>query len=92
MFSRSNFARLLRAGAKQRMLHSKLPSMAFSEALKYTWDEDIAPELNHAASEITHKSNAQQLINNLPVVEVDDDVVRCGGVHEHGHGHPVEYI
>ena len=40
----------------------------------------------------THKSNAEQLINEMPIVLVDGDTARCTGVHEMGLGHPVHYI
>ena len=40
----------------------------------------------------THKTNAEELINQLPIVEVRSNVVRCTGVHELGLGHPVQYI
>lgn len=43
-------------------------------------------------SKFTHKSNAQELISKVPVVEVDGDTARCTGVNDLGYGHPVEYI
>ena len=43
-------------------------------------------------SRLSHKSNAEELINALPIVEVDGDTARCLGVHALGFGHPVQYI
>jgi len=40
----------------------------------------------------THKTNAEELINSLPIVEVDGDTARCSGVNQFGLGHPVQYI
>ena len=40
----------------------------------------------------THKSNAEELINALPIVEVRANTARCSGVNELGLGHPVQYI
>ena len=40
----------------------------------------------------THKTNAEELINDLPIIEHAGKVVRCTGVHELGLGHPVHYI
>ena len=37
----------------------------------------------------THGSNAEELINNLPIVEVRGNTARCTGVNELGLGHPV---
>ncbi len=41
---------------------------------------------------MTHKSNAEELISKIPVIEADLNTVRCKGVNELGLGHPVEYI
>lgn len=48
--------------------------------------------LNLQHSRITHKSNAEELIAKIPVIESDLNTVRCKGVNELGLGHPVEYI
>ncbi|EGR30700.1 nad transhydrogenase subunit beta, putative [Ichthyophthirius multifiliis] len=40
----------------------------------------------------THKSNAEQLIHKVPVIEVDSDNVRCLGGTENNAGHPQVYI
>mmetsp|Transcript_29807 Transcript_29807/g.34167 ORF Transcript_29807/g.34167 Transcript_29807/m.34167 type:complete len:136 (+) Transcript_29807:2-409(+) len=58
----------------------------------YYWDEPEQAAADHQASTFTHKSNAQELIHAVPVIEVDGDVARCTGVNEFGFGHPVEYI
>lgn len=43
-------------------------------------------------SAVTHLSNAEELINALPIVEVHGKVARCTGVNELALGHPVQYI
>ena len=43
-------------------------------------------------SAATHLTNAEELINELPIVEVSGNVTRCLGVQELGLGHPVQYI
>ena len=40
----------------------------------------------------THQTNAEELVNALPIVEVHGNVARCTGVHELALGHPVQYI
>ena len=37
----------------------------------------------------THQSNAEEMINALPIIEVRADTARCSGVNELGLGHPV---
>jgi uncharacterized Zn-finger protein len=37
-------------------------------------------------------SNAEELVNSVPVIEVFDDVVRCMGGASPGMGHPTVYI
>ena len=59
---------------------------------QYHWEETPYEEMDPAISQFTHKSNAQALISQVPVIEVDTDVVRCTGTSEFGFGHPVEYI
>ena len=41
---------------------------------------------------MTHGTNAEELINSMPIIEVHGTVARCTGVHEMGLGHPVQYI
>jgi NADH dehydrogenase (ubiquinone) Fe-S protein 6 len=41
---------------------------------------------------LTHKSNAEELINEIPPIEVDDNIAICYGVSDYGWGHPTEYI
>ena len=59
----------------------------------YTWDEEPGQrQVPWEESNTTHKSNAEELINKLPVIEVEGDTVRCSGVNELGYGHPVHYM
>ena len=37
-------------------------------------------------------TNAEELINDLPIIEVRGSVARCTRVNELGLGHPVQYI
>ena len=37
----------------------------------------------------THGSNAEELVNSMPIVQVAGNVARCTGVNELGLGHPV---
>ena len=41
---------------------------------------------------MTHGTNAEELVNALPIVETSMKTVRCTGVNELGLGHPVQYI
>lgn len=41
---------------------------------------------------MTHQTNAEELVNALPIVEVHGNVARCSGVNEINLGHPVQYI
>ena len=59
---------------------------------KYKFDDESFEADRFQASNKTHKSNAEELINALPIVEVDGDTARCTGVNELGLGHPVQYI
>ena len=43
-------------------------------------------------SSVTHKTNAEELINAMPIIDVHGKVARCTGVNELGLGHPVQYI
>ena len=40
----------------------------------------------------THGSNAEELVNSMPIVMVKGNTARCMGVNELGLGHPVQYI
>ena len=77
--------------ATSQMLVSNSKSL-FSTKSQYYWEDDIKEEMDPQISKLTHKSNAQELINAIPVIEVDGDVARCTGANEFGYGHPVEYI
>ncbi|CAI2383409.1 unnamed protein product [Moneuplotes crassus] len=56
------------------------------------WQDEEEEKDDPQESKFTHKSNAQELIAQIPVIEVDGDTARCTGVSELGYGHPVEYI
>ena len=47
---------------------------------KYKFDIKEYDPNRFEVSQITHKSNAEQLINKLPIVEVEGNTVRCVGV------------
>jgi len=59
---------------------------------RYNWDDLGDTSENFKNSRLTHKSNAEELIQKVPPVEVDDNVAICYGVSDFGWGHPVEYI
>ena len=59
---------------------------------QYYWEEETEEPMDPQISKFTHKSNGQELIASMPVIEVDGNVARCTGVNEIGMGHPVEYI
>ena len=40
----------------------------------------------------THLTNAEELVNGLPIVMVHGNTARCTGVNELALGHPVQYI
>ena len=40
----------------------------------------------------THGSNAEELVNSMPIVMVKGNTARCMGVNGLGLGHPVSYI
>ena len=59
---------------------------------KYSFDdEDWKPNAFQLSAE-THMTNAEELINELPIIQVRANYVRCTGVNEIGLGHPVQYI
>ena len=59
---------------------------------KYQFDDEKFQPDRFQISAQSHKTNAEELINALPIVEVDGDTARCTGVNELGLGHPVQYI
>ena len=59
---------------------------------KYQFEDESYEADRFQVSVKSHKTNAEELINHLPVVEVDGDTARCTGVNELGLGHPVQYI
>ena len=66
----------------------KIPARAFAYHFD---DKDFEPTVTQLSMK-THGSNAEELINNLPVVQVHGNTARCTGVNELGLGHPVQYI
>ena len=66
--------------------------MRYFALAKYSFDDESYDADRFQISMKTHKTNAEELINALPVVEVDGDTARCTGVNELGLGHPVQYI
>jgi len=59
---------------------------------KYQFDDESFEPNRFQVSVKSHKTNAEELVNDLPIVEVDGDTARCTGVNELGLGHPVQYI
>lgn len=59
---------------------------------KYNWDTQTYVKYNFEQSLFTHGTNAEELITRVPVIEVEDDIVMCGGVNDISWGHPLEYI
>ncbi len=68
-----------------------VPLRAFAIA-KYNFDDEKFEPNRFQISVKSHKTNAEEMINALPIVEVDGDTARCTGVNELGLGHPVQYI
>ena len=60
--------------------------------LKDIYGNEVDINLPHQKSKLTHMSNAEELVQSVPVVEVADDVVRCMGGTSAGMGHPTVYI
>ena len=54
-------------------------------------DTDYVPT-NTQISAHTHGSNAEELVNQMPIVQVHGNTARCTGVNAIGLGHPVQYI
>ena len=73
------------------MLGLRYPIRAFALS-KYAFDDESYQPDRFQISAKTHKTNAEELINSLPIVEVDGDTARCTGVNQLGLGHPVQYI
>ena len=73
------------------MLGLRYPIRAFALP-KYAFDDEPYQPDRFQISAKTHKTNAEELINALPIVEVDGDTARCTGVNQLGLGHPVQYI
>ena len=73
------------------LLGLRYPVRAFAIP-KYSFEDEKFDADRFQISMKTHKSNAEELINNLPIVEVDGDTARCTGVNQLGLGHPVQYI
>ena len=73
------------------LLGLRYPVRAFALP-KYNFDDEQFEANRFQISVKTHKSNPEELINSLPIVEVDGDTARCIGVNELGLGHPVQYI
>lgn len=63
----------------------------FGHAKYHFEDEDFEREMPQH-SVITHRSNAEELISQVPVIFSKRKVVRCTGVEGSGLGHPVQYI
>ncbi|CDW74578.1 UNKNOWN [Stylonychia lemnae] len=59
---------------------------------KYKFEDEKYEPNRFQLSIPTHQSNAEELINAFPIVEVQGETARCSGVNELGLGHPVQYI
>jgi len=59
---------------------------------RYNWDSQVYKKEKYEESRLTHKTNAEELITKIPIIQVDDDVVLCTGTSGLVWGHPVEYI
>ena len=77
--------------ARTAIILGVVPQRAFAIP-KYQFDDEQWQPDRFQISLKTHKSNAEELINALPVVEVEGDTARCTWVNELGLGHPVQYI
>ena len=64
---------------------------AFSLPRYHFDDKDYEPTVTQLSAE-THGSNAEELVNQMPIVYVKGNVARCSGVNELGLGHPIQYI
>ena len=86
-----NKGKLLRPSPAVTLLLPKVPLRMFALP-KYQFEDESYVADRYQVSMKSHKTNAEELINALPVVEVDGDTARCTGVNELGLGHPVQYI
>ena len=92
----------LRTKAARLVLRTQMPASALLGVRltqvrnfaipKYQFEDESYDPDRFQISMKTHKTNAEELINALPIVEVDGDTARCTGVNELGLGHPVQYI
>ena len=73
------------------LLGLRYPVRAFALP-KYSFEDESYEPDRFQVSAKTHKTNAEELINSLPIVEVHGDTARCTGVNQLGLGHPVQYI
>ena len=96
LFGGSNFQFYEPMSSKQGVVkHTNVrffSSDSVNRHANYYWDDDKEESMDPQISKFSHKSNAQDLISQVPVIEVDNDIARCTGVSEFGFGHPVEYI
>ena len=90
-----NFTRqMFRASRPSPMMFRMMavPTTRMFGHTKYQFDdEDWQPNVYQLSQE-THQTNAEELINSMPIIEVKGNQVRCTGVQELGLGHPVQYI
>ena len=80
-----------RIPATVALLGMRYPMRAFALP-KYSFEGEAFQPDRFQMSAKSHKTNAEELINSLPIVEVDGDTARCSGVNQFGLGHPVQYI
>ena len=78
------------ANFSSRML-IQVPSRSFGLPKYQFEDEDFIRD-RYQVSKVSHKTNAEEFVNSLPIVEVSGNTARCLGVNELGLGHPVQYI
>ena len=77
--------------AKMPLMSAAPATRAFGHT-KYAFDDEDWKPNQFQLSADTHMSNAEELINDLPIVMVHGSVTRCTGVQGMGLGHPVQYI
>ena len=74
-----NFIRMARPSPVVLRMVTAAPIRNFG-LTKYKFDdEDWNPSITQLSME-THATNAEELINNMPIVEVNGTVTRCTGV------------
>eukprot|EP00826_Nyctotherus_ovalis_P007058 TRINITY_DN11739_c0_g1_i1.p1 TRINITY_DN11739_c0_g1~~TRINITY_DN11739_c0_g1_i1.p1 ORF type:complete len:110 (+),score=21.12 TRINITY_DN11739_c0_g1_i1:156-485(+) len=59
---------------------------------KYNWDKEDYKKEPYEKSREDFLTNAEELLQRVPVIEVDGDTARCAGVKNLLLGHPVVYI